>query len=73
MSIDEFKQAVQNVCVGKAYDSFPVAFKAFIANQFKAIDVNGMSVKRQSAVYCYVARECIISLILNSRRHSVDQ
>lgn len=42
MSIDEFKQAVQNVCVGKGFDSFPVAFKSFIASQFKTIDVNGM-------------------------------
>nr|AJG01361.1 sarcoplasmic calcium-binding protein variant c [Eriocheir sinensis] len=41
VSIDEFKQAVQNVCVGKGFDSFPVAFKSFIANQFKTIDVNG--------------------------------
>lgn len=42
MSVDEFKKAVQNVCVGKNYDSFPSAFKIFIANQFKTIDINGM-------------------------------
>ncbi|XP_066973574.1 sarcoplasmic calcium-binding protein 1 isoform X4 [Macrobrachium rosenbergii] len=41
VTLDEFKQAVKNVCTGKAYDSFPQAFKAFIANQFKTIDVNG--------------------------------
>lgn len=42
VSIDEFKQAVQNVCVGKEFPSFPAAFKSFIANQFKTVDVNGM-------------------------------
>lgn len=41
VSIDEFKQAVQNVCVGKGYETFPAAFKVFIANQFKTVDING--------------------------------
>jgi len=41
VSDDEFKQAVQKNCSGKPYDQFPNAFKAFIANQFKTIDVNG--------------------------------
>lgn len=48
MSIDEFKQAVQNVCVGKAFTTFPTAFKSFIANQFKTVDVNGMFLKPTS-------------------------
>ena len=42
VTVDEFKQAVQNACVGKGYDNFPGAFKSFIANQFKTVDVNGM-------------------------------
>ena len=42
MSVDEFKKAVQDVCVGKVYDNFPSAFKTFIANQFKTVDINGM-------------------------------
>jgi len=38
---DEFKKAVQDNCVGKDYASFPPAFKVFIENQFKAIDIDG--------------------------------
>lgn len=41
VTVDEFKQAVQKHCQGKKYGDFPGAFKVFIANQFKAIDVNG--------------------------------
>ncbi|XP_042243310.1 sarcoplasmic calcium-binding protein 1 isoform X4 [Homarus americanus] len=41
VSDDEFKQAVKEHCQGKSYDAFPTAFKSFIANQFKTIDVNG--------------------------------
>ncbi|XP_042889300.1 sarcoplasmic calcium-binding protein, alpha-B and -A chains isoform X3 [Penaeus japonicus] len=41
VTVDEFKQAVQTNCSGKVYDTFPTAFKTFIANQFKTIDVNG--------------------------------
>merc|ERR1712033_116677 len=40
VDVDEFKQAVMKHCVGKSYDQFPAAFKAFIENQFKAIDIN---------------------------------
>merc|ERR1711874_256373 len=38
---DEFKKAVQDNCMGKDYASFPPAFKVFIENQFKAIDIDG--------------------------------
>merc|ERR1712168_803219 len=41
VSVEEFKQAVQTHCKGKKYDDFPAAFKVFIMNQFKTIDVNG--------------------------------
>jgi len=41
VSVEEFKQAVQTHCKGKKYDEFPAAFKTFIMNQFKTIDVNG--------------------------------
>jgi len=41
VDVDEFKKAVHDHCVGKNYDSFPPAFKAFIDNQFKSIDVDG--------------------------------
>jgi len=41
VTVDEFKQAVQKHCQGKAYGDFPNAFKTFIGNQFKTIDVNG--------------------------------
>lgn len=38
---DEFKDAVQNLCVGKPYDEFPHAMKAFIGKLFNTIDLNG--------------------------------
>jgi hypothetical protein len=38
---DEFKEAVQKHCNGKPFGDFPGAFKIFIENQFKTIDVNG--------------------------------
>jgi len=41
VDVDEFKQAVMKHCVGKSYAQFPGAFKAFIANQFKSVDVDG--------------------------------
>jgi len=41
VSVEEFKQAVQTHCKGKKYADFPSAFKVFIMNQFKTIDVNG--------------------------------
>lgn len=46
VTIEEFKKAVQNVCVGKAFNTFPSAFKSFIANQFKTVDINGMFQKK---------------------------
>jgi len=41
VTVDEFKKAVQTHCQGKPYADFPNAFKTFIGNQFKTIDVNG--------------------------------
>jgi len=41
VTVEEFKAAVQKHCQGKAYADFPNAFKVFIGNQFKTIDVNG--------------------------------
>jgi len=41
VDVDEFKKAVQDHCVGKDYGSFPPAFKCFIENQFKSIDIDG--------------------------------
>merc|ERR1711970_713363 len=41
VDVDEFKQAVMKHCVGKTYAQFPGAFKAFIENQFKSVDVDG--------------------------------
>nr|ACR43475.1 sarcoplasmic calcium-binding protein [Crangon crangon] len=41
VTVEEFKQAVQKHCNGKPFGDFPSAFKTFIANQFKTIDVNG--------------------------------
>merc|ERR1711909_184161 len=41
VDVDEFKAAVQVNCVGKTYEQFPPMFKAFIENQFKAVDIDG--------------------------------
>ncbi|XP_068219080.1 uncharacterized protein Scp1 isoform X1 [Palaemon carinicauda] len=41
VTVDEFRKAVQNVCVGKKYDDFPACFKTVITNFFKTVDVNG--------------------------------
>jgi len=41
VDVDEFKKAVHDHCTGKDYASFPPAFKAFIENQFKSIDIDG--------------------------------
>merc|ERR1712212_1205192 len=41
VTVEEFKQAIQKNCSGKSYAEFPTAFKSFIANNFKTIDVNG--------------------------------
>lgn len=40
ISVEEFKTAVKNSCVGKKYDEFPQAMKAFIESNFKMIDIN---------------------------------
>lgn len=40
ISVDEFKQAVQNSCVGKKYEEFPQAMKAFIEANFRQIDID---------------------------------
>ncbi|XP_037082894.1 sarcoplasmic calcium-binding protein 1-like isoform X1 [Pollicipes pollicipes] len=41
VSVDEFKLAVKDACVGKPFDSFPGALKAFISSHFSTVDVNG--------------------------------
>ncbi|XP_026756230.1 sarcoplasmic calcium-binding protein, alpha chain isoform X2 [Galleria mellonella] len=40
ITVEEFKQAVKNSCVGKKYEDFPQAMKAFIESNFKMIDIN---------------------------------
>lgn len=40
ISADEFKMAVKNSCVGKKYEEFPQAMKAFIESNFRMIDIN---------------------------------
>ncbi|XP_014102617.2 sarcoplasmic calcium-binding protein, alpha chain [Bactrocera oleae] len=36
----EFKEAVRKTCVGKKYDEFPQAMRAFIEANFKILDIN---------------------------------
>lgn len=38
--MDEFKQAVMNCCVGRKYEDFPQAMRAFIESNFRMIDLN---------------------------------
>ncbi|XP_047522075.1 sarcoplasmic calcium-binding protein 1 isoform X1 [Pieris napi] len=40
VTVEEFKQAVKNTCVGKKYEDFPQAMKAFIETNFRMIDIN---------------------------------
>lgn len=40
ITVDEFKQAVKNSCVGRRYEDFPQAMKAFIEINFRMIDIN---------------------------------
>ncbi|XP_013785991.2 sarcoplasmic calcium-binding protein 1-like [Limulus polyphemus] len=41
VSVEEFKQAVQNVCVGKAFENFPESLKYAITSKFNTTDING--------------------------------
>ena len=43
VSVEEFKAAVQKVCVGKAYAEFPLGFRSFIESSYKTVDVDGNS------------------------------
>ncbi|KAF4518083.1 hypothetical protein B566_EDAN009627 [Ephemera danica] len=40
VTVDEFKQAVKQTCVGKQYPQFPQAMKMFIDTHFKSVDIN---------------------------------
>ncbi|XP_037958302.1 sarcoplasmic calcium-binding protein 1 [Teleopsis dalmanni] len=40
ISNKEFKDAVKKTCVGKKYDDFPQAMRAFIEANFKVLDIN---------------------------------
>ncbi|XP_023944972.1 sarcoplasmic calcium-binding protein, alpha chain isoform X1 [Bicyclus anynana] len=40
VTIDEFKNAIQHSCIGRKYDDFPQALKAFIETNFRMIDIN---------------------------------
>ncbi|XP_013148329.1 PREDICTED: sarcoplasmic calcium-binding protein 1 isoform X1 [Papilio polytes] len=40
ITVDEFKQAVMNCCVGRKYEDFPQAMRAFIESNFRMIDLN---------------------------------
>ncbi|XP_038222448.1 sarcoplasmic calcium-binding protein 1 isoform X1 [Zerene cesonia] len=40
ISVEEFKQAVKNSCIGKKYEDFPQAMKAFIETNFRMLDIN---------------------------------
>lgn len=40
ITVDEFKQAVQQCCVGRRYEDFPQTMKLFIDSNFKMVDLN---------------------------------
>jgi len=55
VDVAEFQQAVRDSCLSKTYDDFPAMFKAFIENQFKAVDTDhdgliGLKEYRQDAI-----------------------
>jgi len=41
VSVEEFKAAIKQHCSGKGFSEFPSAFRGFIANDFKTMDING--------------------------------
>lgn len=41
VSVDEFKKGIEMSCKGKGYADFPKAFKFFIDESFRTIDVDG--------------------------------
>ena len=41
VSVEEYKTALQSVCVGKSYTDFPQAFKRFIDRSFLTVDLDG--------------------------------
>jgi predicted house-cleaning noncanonical NTP pyrophosphatase (MazG superfamily) len=41
VTVDEFKKAVQDVCVGKKFADLPISFRASIQAKFRSIDNNG--------------------------------
>jgi len=47
VTVDEFKKAVQQVCIGKKFDEFPASFKASIQAKFRSIDTNGDDLMQQ--------------------------
>lgn len=40
ITVDEFKQAVQQCCLGRRYEDFPQTMKMFIDSNFKMVDLN---------------------------------
>ncbi|KAF2896927.1 hypothetical protein ILUMI_09251 [Ignelater luminosus] len=40
ITVEEFKQAVQQCCLGRRYEDFPQAMKMFIDSNFKMVDLN---------------------------------
>ena len=41
VSVEEYKTALQSVCVGKSYSDFPQGFKRFIEKSFLTVDLDG--------------------------------
>jgi len=41
VTTDEFKKAIQNHCMKKAYGDLPKAFKSFIDGLFRTVDIDG--------------------------------
>jgi Ca2+-binding EF-hand superfamily protein len=41
VSVDEFREAVRKVCMGKPFGQFPESLRHSITQKFKAIDCNG--------------------------------
>ena len=55
VSVEEFKNAVGKVCVGKSYADFPLGFKRFIDSSYLTVDVDGKCPKNVNISPTYFA------------------
>ncbi|CAN7947371.1 unnamed protein product, partial [Ixodes pacificus] len=76
VTVEEFKQAVQNLCVGKTFEQFPQPLKHAINCKYATADANGTAVtvatvddesERQRRLLWLHARRCDVARVLLTR------